>query len=159
MQQYFMDLHRNFQSAEFSNFAGNAKESSAWAVGARIGYMVTPNVFTYWNGGYTQTHFDQINLTDIFCACASATIGSHTYSGWFLGGGRKSHYRDFSAFRCRPGCSGAANRYSSFNSATLPITDIRGIALVSGTQFSENMKPYVQTITTSLVWKFNWNGY
>jgi outer membrane immunogenic protein len=59
----FMNLHRNFAMADDSG-VGNAKESSAWAVGGRIGYLVTPNVFTYWNGGYTETRFDQINLSD-----------------------------------------------------------------------------------------------
>jgi outer membrane immunogenic protein len=48
----WMDLHRNFQGS-FGAFGGEEKESSAWAVGGRIGYLVTPNVFTYWNGGYT----------------------------------------------------------------------------------------------------------
>jgi outer membrane immunogenic protein len=156
----FMDLHRNFQSAELSDFAGNAKESSAWAVGARIGYLVTPNVFTYWNGGYTQTHFDQINLTEIFCACASATIGSHTYSGWFIGGGTEISLSGLFGLPLPSGFFWRSEyRFSSFNGATLPITNISGIEQVVGTQLGENMKPYVQTITTSLVWKFNWGGH
>src|SRR5215469_7668737 len=78
----FMNLHRNLTVADGSG-VGNAKESSAWAVGGRIGYLVTPNVFTYWNGGWTQTRFDQINLSDpdgdgtLF-----GVIGAHTYNGW-----------------------------------------------------------------------------
>jgi hypothetical protein len=32
-------------------------------VGARLGYIATPNLLTYINGGWTQTRFDQINLT------------------------------------------------------------------------------------------------
>jgi len=49
-------------------------------------------------------------------------------------------------------------RYSSFNSATLPFTSFTGV-LLPPVQFFENMKPFVRTITTSLVWKFNWVGH
>jgi outer membrane immunogenic protein len=42
---------------------GTEKESSSWAVGGRIGYLISANVLTYWNGGYTQARFDQINMT------------------------------------------------------------------------------------------------
>jgi outer membrane immunogenic protein len=151
----FMDLHRNFQSAEFSDFAGEEKQKSAWAVGGRIGYMVTPNVFTYWNGGYTQSRFDQINLTEIFCACESVTIGSHTYHGWFIGGGTEIALSGLFGLPLPSGLFWRSEyRYSSFNSATLPILE-GGVS----TPFSENMKPFVQTITTSLVWKFNWGGH
>jgi outer membrane immunogenic protein len=151
----FMDLHRNFQSAEFSEFAGEEKQKSAWAVGGRIGYLVTPNVFTYWNGGYTQSRFDQINLTDIFCGCGSATIGSHTYHGWFIGGGTEIALSGLFGLPLPSGLFWRSEyRYSSFNSATLPILE-GGVS----TPFSENMKPFVQTITTSLVWKFNWGGH
>src|ERR1700757_1085713 len=76
-----MDLHRNFEGS-FGPFAGEEKESSAWAVGGRIGYLVTPNVFTYWNGGYTQTRFDQINFSGVIFNTPGATIGSNTYHGW-----------------------------------------------------------------------------
>src|SRR6516165_7090019 len=79
----FMDLHRTLLLSDGSG-AGDEKESSAWAVGGRIGYLVTPNVFTYWNGGFTQTHFDGVNLSDVFLNTPIATIGSNTYHGWFL---------------------------------------------------------------------------
>src|SRR5215472_16502454 len=59
----FMDLHRNLLLSCGCG-AGEEKETSAWAVGGRIGYLVTPNVFTYWNGGYTETRFDGINFFD-----------------------------------------------------------------------------------------------
>jgi hypothetical protein len=42
----------------------------------------------YWNGGYTQTRFDQINLFDPDGdGTPFGSIGSHTYHGWFIGGG------------------------------------------------------------------------
>jgi outer membrane immunogenic protein len=159
----FMDLHRNFQSSfaqpGLGPFAGEEKESSAWAVGGRIGYLVTPNVFTYWNGGYTQTRFDGINFsftTPTGSFAPAATIGSHTYHGWFLGGGTEIALSGLFGLPLPSGLFWRSEyRFSSFSSADLPILNNAGVQ----TGFSENMKPVVQTITTSLVYRFNWYGY
>ena len=35
--------------------------SSTWAVGGRAGYLVTPRLLTFFDGGFTQARFDQIN--------------------------------------------------------------------------------------------------
>jgi outer membrane immunogenic protein len=154
----FMNLHRNFTIADNSGSAiGNAKESSAWAVGGRIGYLVTPNVFTYWNGGYTQTRFDQINFSDPDGdGTPLAVIGAHTYNGWFIGGGTEIALSGLFGLPLPSGLFWRSEyRYSSFSSANLTVTPL----FAGGTVGVENMKPYVQTITTSLVWKFNWGGY
>ena len=151
-----MDLHRNFATNDGFG-VGNAKEKDAWAVGGRIGYLVTPNVFTYWNGGYTETRFDQINLFDSDGdGTPRGSIGSHTYHGWFVGGGYEIGLSGFFGWQLPSGLFWRTEyRFSSFNSADLPFLDTSGVQ----TPFSENMHPYVQTITTSLVWKFNWWGH
>jgi outer membrane immunogenic protein len=151
----FMDLHRNFEIAG-GGALGNAKEKSAWAVGGRIGYLVTPNVFTYWNGGYTETRFDQINLSDSFDGDPLGAIGAHTYHGWFVGGGTEIALSGLFGLPLPSGLFWRSEyRFSSYNSADLPILNNAGVQTV----FSENMHPYVQTITTSLVYKFNWWGH
>jgi outer membrane immunogenic protein len=150
-----MDLHKNFQSS-FGFVGGEEKEKDAWAVGGRIGYLVTPNVFTYWNGGYTETRFDQINLSGIVFSTPIGSIGSHTYNGWFIGGGYEIGLAGFFGWQLPPGLFWRTEyRYSSFDSADLPIFTPSGVQ----TRFSEHMRPFVQTITTSLVWKFNWWGH
>ena len=154
----FMDLHKNFSIPDlgFNGVAGEEKQKDAWAVGGRIGYLVTPNVFTYWNGGYTETRFDGINLSDVFLNTPIATIGSNTYHGWFLGGGYEIGLAGFFGWQLPPGLFWRTEyRYSSFNSADLPIFTAAG----RQTNLSERMTPFVQTITTSLVWKFNWWGH
>jgi outer membrane immunogenic protein len=151
----FMDLHKNFQSAVFTDFAGEEKEKDAWAVGGRIGYLVTPNVFTYWDGGYTETRFDGINFNEIFTFEPGPAISSHTYHGWFVGGGYEIGLSGFFGWQLPTGLFWRTEyRYSQFNSADLPI-NFSGVP----TGLTENMKPVVQTITTSLVWKFNWWGH
>jgi outer membrane immunogenic protein len=151
----FMNLHRNFQET-FDGGIGDAKEKSAWAVGGRIGYLVTPNVFTYWNGGYTQTRFDQINLFDPDGdGTPFGSIGSHTYHGWFVGGGTEIALSGLFGIQLPTGLFWRSEyRFSSFSSADLPVLDPAGFQL--GFQ---NMHPYVQTITTSLVYRFNWWGH
>ena len=36
---------------------GTTKMETAWAAGARVGYLVAPNVLSYVNGGYTGTYW------------------------------------------------------------------------------------------------------
>jgi outer membrane immunogenic protein len=152
----WMDLKKNFQSS-FGGFAGEEKESNAWAVGGRIGYLVTPNVFTYWNGGYTESRFDQINFSLTNPPYTPfGSIGANTYNGWFIGGGTEISLSGFFGLPLPAGLFWRSEyRYSSFNSTSLPIFSNAGVQ----TRFSERMTPNVQTITTSLVYKFNWWGH
>ena len=152
----FMDLHKNFD-IPFFGVAGEEKEKNAWAVGGRIGYLVTPNVFTYWDGGYTQTEFDQINLNFVDSPFEPfGSIASHTYNGWFIGGGYEIGLAGFFGWQLPPGLFWRTEyRYSSFNNTNLPIFTAAGVQ----TSFAQHMTPNVQTITTSLVWKFNWWGH
>ena len=152
----FMDLHKNFD-IPFFGVAGEEKEKNAWAVGGRIGYLVTPNVFTYWDGGYTQTEFDQVNLNFVDSPFEPfGSIASHTYNGWFIGGGYEIGLAGFFGWQLPPGLFWRTEyRYSSFNNTNLPIFTAAGVQ----TSFAQHMTPNVQTITTSLVWKFNWWGH
>jgi outer membrane immunogenic protein len=153
----FMNIHRNFQETLTS---GNLEESSAWDVGGRIGYLVTPNVFTYWNGGYSQTHFDGVNLSLSFAPFTpnAFTIGSHTYSGWFLGGGTEISLSGLFGMPLPPGLFWRSEyRFYSYNSAAIPVFSTGAVA-TAGLAGVENMKPYVQTVTTALVWRFGWLG-
>jgi outer membrane immunogenic protein len=151
----FMDLHRNFQGS-FGSFGGEEKESSAWGVGGRIGYLVTPNVFTYFNGGYTQTRFDQINFAFTFTGTPVAIIGAHDYHGWFVGGGTEISLAGFFGMPLPAGLFLRSEyRFSSYSGADLPILSTGGVPI----GISENTKPYVQTISTALVYRFNWWGH
>jgi outer membrane immunogenic protein len=151
----WMDIHRNMQETLVD---GNLKESSAWAVGGRIGYLVTPNVFTYWNGGFTQSKFDGVNASFSSTPFTpAATIPGHTFDGWFIGGGTEISLSGLFGLPLPSGLFWRSEyRYSSFNSANLAVAGVPGGVLVTG---NENVKPFVQTITTSLVWRFNWYGH
>ncbi len=131
---------------------GTANESSAWAAGLRAGVLVTPTLLTYINGGYTQAHFNQVNF--FYSAIPSPSLGldiaSHDFGGWFIGGGTEY------ALTFLPGLFWRNEyRFSSYQSADLPI-----VVTTTGTPIgtAEHVQPYVQTISTGLVWRFNWAG-
>ena len=56
-------------------------ERSSWAAGLRGGWLITPGILSYYNVAFSQANFSGANLSGV------ATLGSHTYNGWFLGSG------------------------------------------------------------------------
>ena len=139
----FMDLHGDFSGA--ASFGGREKESGAWAVGGRIGYLVTPAILAYFNGGWTGTRFDGVNIIDSTNGGPiGESLSAHTFSGGFIGGGTEI------AVQALPGLFWRNEyRYSSYGSADLAYSGSGGVEI-------EHETKRVQTITSSLVWKFNW---
>ena len=125
------------------------KESSAWTVGGRIGYAVAPQVLTYFDGGWTQTRFDQMNETTNFGGVDPFGFPSHTYNGWFLGGGVEYNFTWLPIQGLFLRTEYRYNAYSRDDLAEFNLTT----AAPSG--FILHSKKEVQTVTTSLVWRFN----
>jgi outer membrane immunogenic protein len=67
--------------------SGNMTETGAWAFGGRIGYLVTPNLMSYVDGGYTRTRFTQSSEFANSGAPIAFAYPNYSVSGWFLGGG------------------------------------------------------------------------
>jgi outer membrane immunogenic protein len=127
--------------------AGDMKESSAWSAGGRLGYLPYPNLMTYLDGGFSQTRFNQVNMTGLILGTAvTAQIPANTYNGWFLGGGAEYKLPWLSGLFWR-----TEYRFSSYRAADL-------VVFTGGAPSTAavHMQPNVQTVTTSLVWKFNW---
>jgi outer membrane immunogenic protein len=149
----FMNVHG---FSDVAGLGGNEKETSAWAAGGRIGYLVTPSLLTYVNGGYTQAKFSQVNLeaTGFFPPIpAGLFTPSHTYTGWFLGGGTE-YALNFAWLPIRGLFWRNEYRYASYQATDLPIL----IAATGGQSGNgEHTSQQVQTVTSSLVWRFNWH--
>jgi outer membrane immunogenic protein len=146
----FTDLTGTFPSG-FG--VGSEKETDSWAAGGRVGYLVTPNLLTYFDGGYTQARFGSFSLSTNAVPSVPTAISypSQTYSGWFLGGGY-----EYSLGSILP-ISGlfwrTEYRFDDYNAANVPL-------LFAGlpTATASHMQKDVQTITSGVVWRFNFGG-
>ena len=137
---------------------GSEKQSSAWAVGGRIGWLVTPQVLTYFSGGYTEARFDQVNLLAELSPIGQLNPGTailaHTYRGWFLGSGLEY------TTNWLPGLFWKTEyRFSEYNTdrlAQVCVSAQCGTLGPTGAFF--DTQKFVQTIRTELVYRFNWGG-
>jgi outer membrane immunogenic protein len=133
---------------------GRVKMEDAWAAGARLGYLVAPNVLSYVNAGYTGSHWSGSNLTNF----AGLSLGTHTDSfntnGWFVGGGVENNLNIFGI--SAPGWFMKTEyRAAYYDRKNLDIRTNGTNAFVGD---AISFKPWVQTISTSLVYRFNWTG-
>jgi outer membrane immunogenic protein len=130
------------------------KETGAWYVGGRIGYLVNPAFLAFVDGGYTQTRFAQSEEFFIGSG-AGVPVGypNFTDQGWFIGGGGE-YALDW--FPIRGFFVKGEYRYAQYSTANLTETQANG---AGPTGNIETTKPYVQTVTGSLVWRFNWTGH
>jgi outer membrane immunogenic protein len=120
---------------------GHERLTSAWAVGGRIGYLITPSILTYVSGGYTEARFSGADLLTGF------SVPARTYSGWFLGGGYEYNLSWLPGLFWR-----TEYRLAEYDRGSRAL--LGGGEPVPG--FSVNSKPFVQTIRSELVWRLNW---
>jgi outer membrane immunogenic protein len=152
------DLSGRILEPEFS-IGGNEKMNNQWAVGGRIGWVALPNLMTFVSGGYTQAHFDGTALTDIFFPFIGHPTGffrdAATYHGWFIGGGEEYAF----TWLPFPGLFWKTEyRLSEFDRQGV-ITRFPAAPGVLEPALLNESKKWVQTITTSLVWRFNFGGW
>jgi outer membrane immunogenic protein len=134
--------------------SGTEKLRDTWAAGARLGYLVAPNVLSYVNAGYTQSYWSSTTLGPIGGVGALATTPSWNKGGWFVGGGVENNLNIFGI--SAPGWFMKTEyRAAYFGTKNLQESDgTTGLPLNVTTTF----KPFVETISTSLVYRFNWTG-
>lgn len=140
-----MNITGNYGDPSDSFKSGTQTLQDAWYAGARAGVLVMPHLLAYMDGGWTGGHINQITLSSF------DTLPSANPTGWFIGGGYeyalpflsinglfwKTEYRFAS--------------YDNYNQNYIHPTFI-------GTRVVQNSVD-VQTITSSLVWRFNWMGH
>ena len=134
---------------------GTEKMQAAGAAGARLGYLVAPNVLSYVNGGYSGSHWSGVTALSAF---TGLPVGGHTNSfnlnGVFVGGGVENNLNIFGI--SAPGwfmkTEYRAAYYGNKNINEL----VNGKNALVGRYIA--FKPFVQTISTSLVYRFNGTG-
>ncbi len=144
---------RGSLSDPFNVIEGREKLRDSWAAGVRLGYLVAPNVNSYVNAGYSGSEWSGTTLTSLTGGPGVATTGSFNRNGWFVGGGFENSLNYFGI--AAPGWFMKTEYRSAFyDRITLPETIVAGPLTSSSVTF----KPWVQTISTSIVYRFNWSG-
>jgi outer membrane immunogenic protein len=134
-------------------FEGREKLRTSYAAGVRLGYLVAPNVLSYVNGGYSGSEWSGASYSSLAGGPIGFTTPSFRRDGWFIGGGVENNLDIFGI--SAPGWFMKTEyRGAFYDRVTLPETFVGG----GLTGFSTTFKPWVQTISTSLVYRFNWGG-
>ena len=140
---------------QFANISGTMKLRDTYAAGVRLGYLVAPNVLSYVNAGWTGSDWSGTTLL----TTGGVPSGMHTNSystnnGVFVGGGVENNLNIFGISapgwfmktEYRAAYFDTKNINERFDATNLPV----------GRDIS--FRPLVQTISTSLVYRFNWGG-
>jgi outer membrane immunogenic protein len=133
-----------------SQLFGQEKLDSKWAIGGRIGWLVTPSLLTYFSGGYTEAHFNQVNFNINTIPGTTNYILGNTYKGYFLGAG------DEYALSFLPGLFWKTEyRFSQFDTKNNvlynAVTNLRTVN-------SYDSQKWEQSVRSELVYRFNWGG-
>jgi outer membrane immunogenic protein len=151
----FGSIKGTIQDQNVGTIQGSIKLQDSWAAGARLGYLVAPNVLSYVNAGYSGSHWSGTTLLNTFSGLPS---GLHTDSfnrnGVFVGGGVENNLNIFGI--TAPGWFMKTEyRVAYYDTKTINERfDVTNALFVDSMTF----KPLVQTISTSLVYRFNWSG-
>jgi outer membrane immunogenic protein len=127
---------------------GQIKETAAWAGGARAGLAFGPNLFTYINGGATGTRFGGSSFVSSITGVPTGIASSSFWkTGWFLGGGTETSLAPMMpvGWFWR-----SEYRYDYFNTTNI------GLFTAGVPVATMGFHPVVQTLSTSIVYKFNW---
>jgi outer membrane immunogenic protein len=132
------------------NFSGSIKQTSAWAVGPRLGWLPNQQTMIYGNGGYAGARFGSTNLVSVNNSVSTGwTTPSFTANGWFAGGGVETTF-NFWGMLGKGWFWRNEYRYASYGNKT--VTDLNGAGVP---QADIAFKPVVQTFTSSVMFKFN----
>jgi outer membrane immunogenic protein len=132
------------------SLVGSQKQDWQWAVGGRVGYLITPQLLTYFSGGYTQAHWKSTNLTAFGAVTPAAVLPGATRGGWFIGAG------DEYALSFMPGLFWKTEyRYSEFDRSDV---SINAFATGLPTGVTETQKFREHSVRSELVYRFNWGG-
>jgi outer membrane immunogenic protein len=136
-------------------FEGREKLRTSYAAGVRVGYLVAPNVLSYVNGGYSGSEWSGAAFSTLGAAGGPVLFNTPSFhrNGFFVGGGVENNLNIFGI--TAPGWFMKTEYRSAFyDRITLPETLVAG----GVTGDSVTFQPWVQTISTSLVYRFNWTG-
>jgi outer membrane immunogenic protein len=132
-----------------NNVAGRTNDRTNAAAGVRLGYLVAPQVLSYVNGGYSYAQFSSTSLLNP-AGQPFGTLPSFNRNGWFVGGGVENNL-DFFGISAPGWFMKTEYRVADYSHVNLP-ESVGGVP----NGFVVQTSPIVQTVSTSLVYRFNW---
>jgi outer membrane immunogenic protein len=124
--------------------SGKTNNRSTWFVGARAGWLMTPDILNYWGVGYTHIRFDGNDLSFVNGApLAGSGRSGYEGGGWFLSSGLE-------VAMCNGWFWRSEVRYADYSKRSLTET-FQGDPFVNLT-----FDPTVETATSEIVYKFDW---
>jgi outer membrane immunogenic protein len=151
---------RGSVSDPFFGIEGREKLRTSYAAGGRVGYLVAPNVLSYVNAGYSGSEWSGSSLSTLAAGggVALATTPSFRRDGWFVGGGFENSL-DFFGISAPGWFMKTEYRSAFYNRISLPETcTVAGCGAVTPLGTVATFKPWTQTISTSIEYRFNWTG-
>ena len=132
---------------------GSETLTDSWTVGGRIGVLVTPQLLTYFSGGYSEARFGGTNYTNLFAPfgvlTGNSTQGS-TFKGWFLGAG------DEYALGFMPGLFWKTEARAYHYDRQTQYNFITNTNIRAGSSY--DAEKWVYSVRSELVWRFNFGG-
>jgi outer membrane immunogenic protein len=139
-----------------TGYMGSLKNDWSWSIGGRAGYVALPGLLTYFNGGFSQGNFNQVNYIDAATTGATGLVlPSQRMNGYFLGGGTEY------AISQIPGLfwKSEVRFYDYGNRTSSQLCVLTGPCGAAGTIHSiDHSHVYEQTATTEFVYRFNWGS-
>jgi outer membrane immunogenic protein len=134
-----------------SPVAYDVKERNSAAAGLRLGYLPYPNLLTFVSGGWTRAKFtESADYLTLNGAALGTGYGDYSVNGWFIGGGYEYRLPWWNGLTWK-----TEYRFNQYQTVNLAETFV-GTGLLTGNVVHN--QSFVQTVTTSLVWRFNWGG-
>jgi outer membrane immunogenic protein len=154
---------RGSLSDPFYGTEGRETLRTSYAAGARLGYLVAPNVLSYVNGGYSGSDWSGTSQKSLFVGSGLTQTNTPSFhrDGWFIGGGFENSLNFFGI--TAPGWFMKTEYRSAYYDriSLAPKFAAGGTLLGTAgalTGDAITFKPWVQTISTSLVYRFNSGG-
>lgn len=149
----FGDIKGTITAPAFT-YAADTKNDLNYAAGVRVGYLVAPNVLSYVNAGYSHGQFKG---SGVFISANGApafplTTDKAQRDGWFVGGGFENNLDIFGI--AAPGWF----LKTEYRLAQYDRKDVAILAAGTPIGIGISFNPYVQTISTQLVYRFNWTS-
>jgi outer membrane immunogenic protein len=139
------------QGGQVGLVSNEDKIDNYWAVGGRVGWLVNPQTLTYFSGGYTQAH--RTGFGSYLNAAGAPTgfgLSGGTVNGWFLGSGIEHQIGWIPNLTLK-----TEYRFSEYDRRD-NLEFVTATGALTGTASRD--KTFVQTITTTLSYRFNWTG-